>query len=68
MTLDDLIFKLDVIRTAAGRGDLQVLFRDPGMGMLYDEINPYITQVLPEDSLDMYSAFDLNINDFYVEL
>jgi hypothetical protein len=68
MTLDDLIFKLDVIRAQAGHGNLQVLFRDPGLGMLYDEINPYLTEVLPEDNLDMFDAFDLQVNDFYVEI
>jgi hypothetical protein len=68
MTLDDLIFKLDVIRAQAGHGNLQVLFRDPGLGMLYDEINPYLTEVLPEDNLDMFDAFDLELNDYYVEL
>jgi hypothetical protein len=68
MTLDDLIFKLDVIRAQAGHGNLQVLFRDPSQGMLYDEINPYLTEVLPEDNLDAYSDFDLQLNNYYVEL
>jgi hypothetical protein len=68
MTLDTLIFKLDVLRAQAGTGNLQVLFRDPSMGMLYDEINPYLTKVLPEDNLDMYSAFDLYLGDYYVEI
>lgn len=68
MTLDQLIFRLDNIRREAGTGNLQVLFRDPGIGMLYDEINPYLTEVLPDDNLDMYSAFDLDLNDYYVEI
>jgi hypothetical protein len=68
MTLDDLIFKLDVIRAQAGHGNLQVLFRDPGLGMLYDEINPYLNKVLPNDNLDIYSAFDLQLNNYYVEI
>lgn len=68
MTLDQLIFHLDVIRAQAGHGRLQVLFRDPGIGMLYDELHPQLCEVESTDNLDMFDAFDLTINDFYVEL
>lgn len=68
MTLDQLIFRLENIRRDAGTGNLQVLFRDPGIGMLYDEINPYLTEVLYDDNLTMYDAFDLGVADYYVEI
>lgn len=68
MKLDTLIFKLENIRREAGTGNLQVLFRDPAEGTLYDEIMPFLTEVLPDDNLDTYSAFDLELNDFYVEI
>lgn len=68
MTLDQLIFKLETLRHSAGTGNLQVLFRDPGIGMLYDEIHPALCEVESDDNLDMFSAFDLTINDYYVEL
>lgn len=68
MKLDTLIFKLENIRREAGTGNLQVLFRDPSEGTLYDEIMPFLTEVLPDDNLDTYSAFDLELNDFYVEI
>lgn len=68
MTLDQLIFTLENIRRDAGHGDLQVLFRDPGLGMLYDEINPYLTEVLPDDNMDLYDCFDLGLGDRYVEI
>jgi hypothetical protein len=68
MTLDTLIFKLDVLRAQAGTGNLQVLFRDPGSAALYDEIMPLLTEVLPDDNRDMYRAFDLYLGDYYVEI
>lgn len=68
MTLNQLIFKLEKVRAQAGTGDLQVLFRDPGASMLYDEIYPFLTEVLPDDNMDLYSAFDLQLSDRYVEL
>lgn len=68
MTLDQLIFRLDNIRRDAGTGNLQVLFRDPGAGMLYDEINPFLTEVLPDDNLDLYDCFDLGLGNHYVEI
>lgn len=68
MTLDQLIFTLDNIRRNAGTGNLQVLFRDPGAGMLYDELNPFLTEVLPCDNLDLYDCFDLGLGDYYVEI
>ena len=68
MTLDQLIFRLENIRYRAGHGNLQVLFRDPNDGVLYDEITPYLTEVFADDKLDLYSAFDLQVNDFYVEI
>ena len=68
MTLDTLIFKLENIRREAGTGNLQVVFRDPCDGVLYDEIMPFLTEVLPDDNINVYSAFDLELNDFYVEM
>ncbi len=70
MTLDTLIFNLENIRRQAGTGNLQVMFRDPAEGVLYDEIMPFLTEVLPDDnlSLDVYSAFDLEVGDAYVEM
>jgi hypothetical protein len=68
MTLDTLIFKLENIRREAGTGNLQVLFRGPSDGTLYDEIMPFLSEVLPDDNLDVYSAFDLQLNDYYVEI
>lgn len=68
MTLDQLIFTLENIRRNAGTGNLQVLFRDPGAGMLYDEINPYLTEVLPDDNLYLYDCFALGLGDHYVEI
>jgi hypothetical protein len=68
MTLDTLIFKLETIRREAGHGNLQVLFRDPGSAVLYDEIMPLLTEVLPDDNRAMYRAFDLYLNDYYVEI
>lgn len=68
MTLDQLIFRLENIRRDAGTGNLQVLFRDPGNGVLFDEIIPILTEVFADDNLDMYDAFDLGVADFYVEI
>jgi hypothetical protein len=71
MTLDTLIFKLETIRREAGTGTLQVLFRDPVEGTLYDEIMPFLTEVLADDSvqsLDLFDAFDLQVGDYYVEI
>lgn len=68
MTLDQLIFRLETLRHESGTGNLQVLFRDPGAGTLYDEINPFLTEVLPSDNLAVYDAFDLDIGDYYVEI
>ena len=67
MTLDRLIKQLQVIREQTGRGDLQVLFRDPANGFLFDEIMPYATEVF-EDELSAMSAFDLAVGDHYVEI
>lgn len=68
MTLDTLIFNLENIRREAGTGNLQVLFRDPGIGMLYDEIHPALAEVEVDDNLDMFDAFDLDPGDYYVEM
>lgn len=68
MTLDQLIFRLGNIRREAGTGNLQVLFRDPGDGVLFDEINPFLTEVFADDNLEAYDAFDLGVADFYVEI
>jgi hypothetical protein len=68
MILDKLILQLEKIRADAGTGKLQVLFRDPGVGMLYDEIHPFLTKVLPDDNIDLYSCFDLQLSDLYVEI
>jgi hypothetical protein len=68
MTLDTLISKLEMIRREAGTGNLQVLFRDPGIGMLYDEVHPALGEVRSDDNLDMFDAFDLMVGDYYVEI
>ena len=68
MTLDQLIFRLDNIRRDAGTGNLQVLFRDPNDGVLYDEIIPILTEVFADDNLGTYDAFDLGVADYYVEI
>jgi hypothetical protein len=68
MTLDTLILKLALIRQEAGTGNLQVLFRDPGIGMLYDEVHPALGEVRSDDNLDMFDAFDLMVGDYYVEI
>ena len=68
MTLETLIFKLENIRREAGTGNLQVLFRDPGIGMLYDEVHPALGEVRSDDNLDMFDAFDLDTGDYYVEI
>ncbi len=67
MKLDTLIFRLETIRHQAGTGNLQVLFRDPGNGALYDEIMPFLTEVF-DDERKSVSAFDLDVADFYVEI
>jgi hypothetical protein len=68
MTLDTLISKLEMLRGEAGTGNLQVLFRDPGIGMLYDEVHPALGEVRSDDNLDMFDAFDLMVGDYYVEI
>lgn len=67
MTLDQLIFHLDVFRIQCGRGDIPVLFRDPDMGMLYDEFHPQLCNV-QKDERDLFDVFDMNCGDVYVEL
>lgn len=67
MTLDQLIFNLDNIRREAGTGNLQVLYRDPNNGFLFDEFNPMLAEVENEDKR-MFDAFDLSLNDYYVEI
>lgn len=67
MTLDQLIFHLDVLRAQCGTGDIPVLFRDPGMGMLCDEFCPQLCNV-QKDETDLFDAFDMNCGDLYVEL
>ena len=69
MTLDQLIFNLENIRREAGTGNLQVLFRDPCDGILYDEFSlPVLSEVDSVDNLELFDAFDLSIGDFYVEI
>ena len=68
MTLDRLIKQLQVIREQSGRGDLQVLFREPSEGFLYDEIMPFLTEVQEDDNIHSYMAFDLQVEDLYVEI
>lgn len=70
MTLDTLIFQLENIRREAGHGNLQVLFRDPQNGFLFDEIYPTLSEVGLEGStnMDLFDAFDLCVDDFYVEI
>jgi hypothetical protein len=67
MTLDTLISNLQTIRTLAGHGNLQVLFRDPVDGFLMDELGPCLAEVESEE-LHVFEAFDLELNDFYVEI
>jgi hypothetical protein len=67
MTLDQLIFHLDVFRAQCGTGDIPVLFRDPDMGMLYDEVNPQLCNVQIYETY-LFDAFDMNCGDVYVEL
>ena len=67
MTLDRLIKQLQVIREQTGRGDLQVIFRDPANGFPFDEIMPYATEVF-EDEVSVMSVFDLAVGDYYVEM
>lgn len=68
MTLDTLIFMLENVRREAGHGNLQVLFRDPGCGFLFDEFSPFLAEVESGDNLELFEAFDLELNDFYVEI
>jgi hypothetical protein len=68
MTLDTLISKLELLRAQAGTGNLQVLFRDPCDGVLYDEFAiPKLAEVLVDDA-DLFDAFDLMVGDYYVEI
>ncbi len=68
MTLDTLIFKLEMLRREAGTGNLQVLFRDPCDGVLYDEFDtPELAEVLVDDA-ELFDAFDLDTGDYYVEI
>lgn len=67
MTLDQLIFHLDVFRAQCGTGDIPVLFRDPGIGMLYDEFCPQLCNVQKNEA-EFFDAFDMNCGDVYVEL
>jgi hypothetical protein len=68
MTLDTLIFKLENIRREAGTGNLQVLFRDPCDGVLYDEITvPQLAEVFSGEA-ELFDAFDLDTGDYYVEI
>lgn len=68
MTLDQLIFKLETLRHEAGTGNLQVLFRDPCDGALYDDITtPQLVEV-EEDEADLFYDFDLDTGDYYVEV
>lgn len=68
MTLDTLIFKLDVIRAQAGTGNLQVLYRDPCDGLLYDAITIPHLVIVSEDEADLVDRFDLDFGDYYVEI
>jgi hypothetical protein len=68
MTLDTLIFKLDVIRAQAGTGNLQVLYRDPCDGVLYSEITvPQLAEVFSGEA-ELFDALDLDTGDYYVEI
>jgi hypothetical protein len=68
MTLDTLIFKLEIIRREAGTGNLPVLFSDPCDGMLYDEIEVPQLVAVGQDEADLVDAFDLMVGDYYVEI
>ena len=68
MTLDQLIFHLDVLRAQCGRGDIPVLYVDPCDGLVYDAITtPQLCNV-QKDETDLFDAFDMNCGDLYVEL
>ncbi len=66
MQLNQLILRLQQIQ-ALVTTDPQVLWRDPGTGMLYDEITPYLSRVFEDDEQQL-QAFDLQLDEEYVEL
>jgi hypothetical protein len=70
MTLDTLITQLENIRREAGTGNLQVLFREPSSGYLFDEIYPTLSEVGLEgaDNMELFDTLDLCVDDFYVEI
>ena len=68
MQLNQLIQRLEHIRTLVNPAlNPQVLWRDPRTGQLFDEFVPYLTQVF-EDDVEQLTAFDLELNEAYVEL
>lgn len=68
MTLDQLIFHLDVLRAQCGTGDIPVLYVDPCDGLVYDSINTPQLVTVGEDETDLFDSFDMNCGDLYVEL
>lgn len=70
MQLEQLIERLQSIRRQAlsqGRENINVLFRDPANGFLFDEISPFLTEVF-DDEAEAFSAFDMQVGDFYAEI